>query len=125
MFPIRKTVATRVSSAMPPSNPDRFRGTTQRWMIEAGPLAGTTLDYSFHDDWSVTWLEVAGPRQGEKGRARQFHVEAVGADRYLLSIPVAASVVLTVVLDFSTYRMVGFRTGPGTSVAIRGMFRPL
>ena len=125
MFPIRKTVATRVSSAMPVSNPDRFRETTQRWEIEAGPLAGTALDYSFHDDWSVTWREVTGPRQGEKGRARQFHVEAVTADLYLLSFSIAASVVWTVALDFSNYRMVGFRTGPGTSVAIRGIFRPL
>jgi hypothetical protein len=125
MFPIRKTVATPVSKATPVSNPDRFRETTQRWEIEAGPLAGTALDYSFHDDWSVTWREVTGPRQGEKGRARQFHVEPVAADLYLLSFSIAASVVLTVALDFSTYRMVGFRTGTGTSISIRGMFRPL
>jgi hypothetical protein len=125
MFPIRKTVATPLSNATPVSNPDRFRETTQRWMIETGPWAGTTLDCSFHDDWSVTWREVTGARQGEKGRARQFHVEAVTADLYLLSFAITPSVVLTVTLDFSTQRLVGFKTGAGTWIAVRGLFRPL
>jgi hypothetical protein len=119
MSPDRKTAAT------PLFDPDRFRGTTQRWVIEGGPLAGTTLDYSFQDDWSITWREVAGARQGEKGRARQFHLEAVAADLYLLSFSIAPGVVLTVTLDFSTRRLVGFRTGPGTCIALRGLFRPL
>mgnify|MGYP006961792591 CR=1 FL=1 len=35
--------------------PDRFRGTVQRWSIDAGPLAGSACDYTFHDDWSVSW----------------------------------------------------------------------
>ena len=119
MFPIRKTVATHVS------NPDRFRGTTQRWVIDAGPLAGTTLDNAFHDDGSVTWREVAGAAQGERGRARQFHVEAVAADLYLLSFSTAPGAVLTVTLDFSTRRLVGFKTGPDTWTTIRGLFRTL
>ena len=119
MFPIRKSAAT------PAANPDRFRGTTQRWVIETGPLAGTTLDYIFHNDWSVTWREVTGARQGEKGRARQFHVEAVTADLYLLSFSVAPGVVLTVTVDFSTRRLIGFKVGPGTWIAVRGLFRPL
>jgi hypothetical protein len=124
MFPIRKTFATPVSKASV-SNPDRFRETTQRWEIEAGPLAGTALDYSFHDDWSVTWREVTGPRQGEKGRARQFHVEAVTAGVYLLSFSIAPGVVLTAIVDFSTRRLIGFRTGAGTWSVVRGVFRPL
>jgi hypothetical protein len=119
MFPIRKTVATHVS------NPERFRGTTQRWVIEAGPLAGTTLDNAFHDDGSVTWREVTGAGQGERGRARQFHVEAVAADLYLLSFSIAPGAVLTVTVDFSTRRLVGFKTGPGTWTTIRGLFRTL
>ena len=119
MFPNRKTAATHVS------NSDRFRGTTQRWVIEAGPLAGTTLDNAFHDDGSVTWLKVTGAGQGERGRARQFHAEAVAPDLYLLSFSIAPDAMLTVTLDFSTRHLVGFKTGTGTWTTIRGLFRTL
>jgi len=119
MFPIRKAVATYVS------NPDRFRGTAQHWVIEAGPMAGTMLDIAFHDDRSVTWREVTGARQGESGRARQFHADAVTADLYLLSFSIAPGVMLTVTVDFSTSRLVGFKADGDTWIAVRGSFRTL
>jgi hypothetical protein len=119
MFPNRKTVAKHVS------NPDRFRGTAQHWMIDAGPMAGTMLDIAFHDDGSVTWREVAGVRQGESGRARQFHAEAVTGDLYLLSFSTAPGVMLTVTVDFSTRHLVGFRAGADNRIVVRGSFRTL
>jgi hypothetical protein len=64
-------------------------------------------------------------RQGESGRARQFHAEAVTADLYLLSYSIAPGVMLAVTVDVSTRRLVGFKTGADTWMAVRGSFQTL
>jgi hypothetical protein len=91
---------------------DRFRGTIQRWTIDAGPLAGTAYDHAFNTDWSLTWRVVAGSEQDRVGRARQFSVQAVRSQLFLVSFPLPDGELLTATVDFASKRFVGFLTGP-------------
>jgi hypothetical protein len=98
-----------------PVTPDRFRGTTQRWTIDTGPLAGTVCDYEFDIAWSLTWRVVAGRDQGSAGRSRRFGVQPVRAQLFLISFPVLDSEMVTATVDFASNRFVGFLTGPDFS----------
>lgn len=117
--------AKRKPTSTDEPNLDRFRGTTQRWTIDAGPLAGTTYDHTFHDDWSVSWRVLTGESQGRFGRARQFYVQPVRADLYLLHYAVAQFDALTVTLDFAAKRLAGFKLVAGTYVPVSGAFQTL
>ena len=63
---------------------DRFRGTMQRWTLANGERRAIVCDYEFCADWSVTWRVVAGPTQGQVGRARQFQIQEVRADVFVI-----------------------------------------
>lgn len=91
------------------ASPDRFRGTVQRWTVEAGPLAGTASDHAFNEDWSLTWRVLSGPEQGRVGRAREFLVQPVRAHVFLVSFSYAEGERITASVDFASRRFVGFR----------------
>ena len=107
---------------MPPY-PIAFAGTTQRWTVDAGPLAGTACDYTFNEDWSLTWRVVTGLAQGQTGRARSFHAQPVRAQLFLVSFPVAADAVVTAAVDFASRRFVGYETARDSCRSIGGGFR--
>ena len=88
--------------------PDRFRGTIQRWTIDEGATSGATLDLAFNTDWSLTWRVVAGERQGRVGRARQFNVEPVRSQLFLVWFPIFDGELVTATVDFASKRVVGF-----------------
>ena len=113
------------TTEMTPVAIDRFRGTTQRWSVDAGPLAGTAYDHAFHDDWSLTWRVVAGDLQGRLGRARQFCVQPVRAHLYLVAFTMTPATTMTATVDFTTRRFVGFLAGPGECQPLSGSFQTL
>jgi hypothetical protein len=119
MLPLRQSTVRNAPTI------DRFRGTTQRWTIETGPLAGTTYDHTFHLDWSVSWRAVTGESQGRCGRARQFRVEPVRADIYLLCYPLAPGQMVVATLDFTHQRLVGVQSGIEYCHPLSGSFRAL
>jgi hypothetical protein len=90
---------------------DRFRGTSQRWIIETGPLANTQYDYAFHDDWSLTWQVRAGELQGQVGRARHFLMQPVRAQLFLISFQAMPHLMVAVTVDFASRQIVGFHGG--------------
>lgn len=118
-------LAFHQAPAMIAAIPDRFRGTTQRWTVDTGPLAGTACDYAFNEDWSLAWRVVTGPAQGQAGRARRFHAQPVRAQLFLVSFPAADSVVVTAAVDFASRRFVGYETSPRDCRAIGGVLRVL
>ena len=107
------------------SEPDRFRGTVQRWSIEAGPLAGTICDHAFNNDWSLTWRMVAGDRQGQVGRAREFVIQPVSDQVFLVSFATTPGVSVTAAVDFKSRRLTGVQTGPGYLHPMGGNFRTM
>ena len=107
------------------ATPDRFRGTIQRWTIDAGAMSGAILDHAFNTDWSLTWRVVAGAKQGRAGRARQFNVEPVRSQLFLVSFPIFDSELITATIDFASKRVVGFLTDQDTCTRIAGAIRIL
>ena len=107
------------------ATPDRFRGTTQRWTIDTGPMAGASWDYAFNEDWSLTWRVVAGPDQGQAGRARRFTVAPVRSQLFLVTFAVAPGEHVTAAVDFAGRRLVGVRTGPDDCLPMTGSVRVL
>ena len=104
---------------------DRFRGTLQRWTIDAGPLAGMSCDRAFNEDWSLTWRVVSGPSQGQVGRARRFSVQPVRAQLCLVSFPTTLGEVVTATVDFASKRFVGFHAGADYCHPVTGTIRVL
>lgn len=102
---------------------DRFRGTIQRWTVDAGPLAGTTCDYAFNEDWSVAWRVVAGPDQGRVGRAREFLVQPLRAQLFLVTFSPDEGERLTAAIDFASRRFVSFRVMGDRTEPFSGSFR--
>jgi hypothetical protein len=92
------------------ATPDRFRGTIQRWTVDAGPLAGTTCEHVFNEDWSMTWRLVTGADQGRVGRARVFLVQPVRSQLYIVAFSRAEGEDVTAAVDFASRRFVGFVT---------------
>lgn len=105
--------------------PDRFRGTVQRWSIDAGPLAGSACDYTFHDDWSVSWRVVTGAHQGHGGRAREFRAQAVNAETATVAFSVAPGVTVVATLDFARRRLAGYQVTPTALEPLAGTLRIL
>ncbi len=108
-----------------PHSPERFRGTIERWTIDSGPLIGVVCDYAFNDDWSLTWRVVAGPTQGQVGRARQFCVQPVRAQLFLVWFATVPGGVITATVDFASHRLAGFQSGPDHCLPLTGSLRIL
>lgn len=104
---------------------DPFRGTIQRWSLDTGPLAGTTCDLAYNEDWSLGWRMVAGPRQGQLGRARQFMMKPVRSMFYLVWFPVTPGVFVTATVDFANRRVDGFQYDDGGCHSFGGSLRVL
>ena len=102
------------------ATPDRFRGTTQRWRFDSGPLSGVTRDHTFNEDWSLNWREPGGSQQGAAGRARAFSVQPVRSQLFLLSFAIAPGETVTAAVDFASERFVGFQSGSEYRHAIGG-----
>lgn len=108
-----------------PAQPDRFRGTAQRWTFATGTLAGTACDYAFHEDWTLGWRVVAGASQGQLGRAREFLVIPAGPSRHLVTFAPLPGVRLVAEVDFATRQLAGFQFADGAPQAFGGSFRVL
>jgi len=104
---------------------DPFRGTAQRWRIEAGPLAGTICDCTFNEDWSVAWRVVAGARQGKAGRARTFQAQPLRPRLYLATFALMDDIVMAVAVDFASGRLSGYATTSQSTHAVGGSFLAL
>ena len=104
---------------------DRFRGTVQRWTVDTGPHAGTACDYAFNEDWSVAWRVVAGPEQGRVGRAREFLVQPLRAQLFLVTFSPADGERITAAIDFASRRFVSFRGEGDLAEALSGSFRTI
>lgn len=107
------------------ATPDRFRGTIQRWTVDAGPLAGRTCDHAFNEDWTLTWRVMAGADQGLAGRARRFSVQPVRAQLFLVCFATIPGEIVSATVDFSSRRFAGFHVGADYCHPVSGAFRTL
>jgi hypothetical protein len=117
--------ALRPSPAAETTPEDRFRGTMQRWTLTNGERRATVCDYEFCADWSVSWHVVAGPTQGQVGRARQFQTQEVRADVFVIWFATMPGATLTAVVDFRSGTLTGFTGDARDTRPVTGSFRTL
>ncbi len=82
-------------------------------------------DHAFNDDWSLTWRVVAGGRQGQVGRAREFVVRPLRDELFLLSFVATPGASMIVAVDFATLRVTGAQAGSGHCLPLSGTFRTM
>ena len=106
-------------------------GSTMRWTWKAGPTAGKTHEHVFHEDGTVECHEV-GPVSDERrppasGAASPparvpYAALEVTPDVRLVSYLSPAGFTLTVALDFTRHRLMGFASSATQWHAVRGTF---
>ncbi len=99
---------------------DPFRGTTQRWSVATGLLAGTVIDCTFNDDWSLVWRVAAGPRQGQVGRTRRFDMQRLRPRLFLVTFALLEDARLTAAVDLQARRLTGFAVRGSGSESFSG-----
>ena len=100
---------------------DSILGKTLRWTFTDGPTKGATFEHVFHDDGSVSWREAGGKR-GTETRAKKAVVVRISDDVQAVSYLSDSGYTLTLALNFSTGRMVGFASNEQRWYPVEGTF---
>jgi len=100
---------------------DSILGKTVRWTFSDGPTRGATFEHVFHPDGSVSWREAGGNR-GTETRAKKAAVVRVSDDVQAVSYLSDSGYTLTLALNFSTGRMVGFASNEQSWYPVEGTF---
>lgn len=100
---------------------DAIVGKTVRWTFSDGPTKGATFEHVFHNDGSVSWREASGKR-GSETRAQKAAVVRVSDDVQAVSYLSDSGYTLTLALNFSTGRMVGFASNEQSWYPVQGTF---
>ena len=100
---------------------DSILGKTLRWTFTNGPTKGATFEHVFHDDGSVSWREASGKR-GDETRAEKGAVVRVSDDVQVVSYLSDSGYTLTLALNLSTSRMVGFASNEQRWYPVEGSF---
>jgi len=103
-------------------NVDWLRGKTLQWTFADGPMAGTLVEHTFHDDGSVTWRILDGPSKGVSVTEKRYTSMQVAENVHAMSYLSASGHTLTVVLNLATGRMVGFGSNNTDWQAMSGTF---
>jgi hypothetical protein len=112
------------------------RGKTIRYVWTEGPTKGKTYEHVFHEDGTVEWHEVGGGTPSAGGSAKSdasggnphapervpYAAMEAAKNVYAVSYLATSGYTLTVVLDFTTSRMVGIASGGTTWVPVQGRF---
>lgn len=100
---------------------DSILGKTVRWTFSDGPTRGATFEHVFHTDGTVSWREASGKR-GTETRAEKAAVARVSDDVQVVSYLSDSGYTLTLALNLSTGRMVGFASNEQRWYPVKGTF---
>lgn len=95
-----------------------------RWVVDAGPLAGTVLDLHVRADGSVEWRFAAGPAQGRVGRSRTFCHQPVCDAIAAVWFPLGSDAV-SVAVDLGANRFAGFFVQDAIATPLSGAVHAL
>jgi hypothetical protein len=101
---------------------DSLRGKTLRWTFADGPMAGTRVEHTFHDDHSVTWRIMEGQATGVSAHEKRCASMQVAENVHTMSYLAASGHTLTVVLNLATGGVVGFGSNNQEWHAMTGTF---
>ena len=100
-------------------------GRTIRWRFNDGPVAGQTFEHTFNDDGSVVWRSVDGKDPTKLNHEKFGAVAPISDDVVVVSYVSASGYTLTVALNLTQGKMVGFASGHDTWVQQKGTFELL
>jgi hypothetical protein len=100
-------------------------GRTIRWRFDDGPVAGQTFEHTFNSDGSVVWRSVDGKDPTKLNHEKFAAVAPISADVVVVSYAAASGYTLTVALNLTQGRMVGFASGHDTWAQQKGSFELL
>jgi len=110
-----------------------IRGRTIHLTWTGGPTQGMTHAHVFHQDGTVEWYDAASPPEGrsshagEKGTSGkekpEYAAVRVTDDVYAVSYLAGSGYTLTVVLNFSDRRVVGFASSSKDWHPVQGTFK--
>ena len=103
-------------------NVESLVGRRVRWTWTGGPTKGMTHEHFFAPDGSVTFENVGGPQQGERGHADKYAAERVTPTVHVVSYLTGAGYTLTVVMDFERRTLVGFASNDKHWHPVKGTF---
>jgi hypothetical protein len=106
---------------------DAIRGTRMRWSWTEGPTKGKVHEHVFHQDGTVEWrdAEAHGKPADEAERVPYSAFEVTSTVFAVSYLAKKSGFTLTVVLDFTSKRLVGFASGTKDWFPLRGTFEVL
>lgn len=87
---------------------DSLRGATLRWTFVEPPVAGMKFEHTFREDGTLIWRVVEGPGAGASGEERRYATMKIANGVHVVSYLAKSGHTLSVVVDFTTGRVVGF-----------------
>lgn len=115
-------VATMIA-AQANQHVDPLRGKTVKWtMTDDDPKKVATYEHVFYDDGTVEWRALEGPFKGHSAREKAYSATAVAEHVIALSYLAASGYTLTVVLNTSSQTLIGYASGNGEWVPLKGTF---
>jgi hypothetical protein len=109
-------------------NADPIRGRTLRWTFEDGPMAGKTIEHTFHQDGTVSWRSVGeNERSGGESMAEsgvRYQYARINDSVYAVSYLGKSGYALTTILDLAAGTIVSFASNEKELVLQRGTFEP-
>ena len=99
---------------------DPMRGKTIRWTFTDGPFGRATYEHTFHEDGSVVWRVIEGPRPGRSAREKEYAAAKVTDNVYAISYLASSGYTLTVVLNFEDKQILGFASNEKEWYVLRG-----
>jgi hypothetical protein len=102
---------------------DPITGQTIRWTFLDTSFAGKTFEHTFGADGGVTFREIG--TDAKPGKAQKYEVARITDDVHVVSYLSESGYTLTVVLDFSTKKLVAFASNEKSLSQHHGTFEPL
>jgi len=104
-------------------NKDPIGGKTIRWTFSDGPMAKKTFEHDFDKGGTVTFRMLDDRGQGGKpSEGKKYESVHVGRDVHAISYLGPAGYTLTVILDFSTGKLVAFASNEKELTVQHGTF---
>jgi phenolic acid decarboxylase len=87
---------------------DSLTGKTLCWTLADGPMAGKTYEHKFNADGTIEYRGVDGGVRGKPSRSRKAGTAKIEDQVFAMSYLGDSGYTLSVVLNFSTKKLVGF-----------------
>lgn len=101
---------------------DRVQGKTIRWTFSDGSMKGKTFEHTFEKAGAVKFRMLDGDANGKMTKEKKYEVAKVNSDMYIVSYLGSSGYTLTVVLDYTTGKLVALASNEKGLMLQHGSF---